>query len=74
MRLTKLKPKRKSLNRLNTNIINVKRGTNMIKKGVISEELKTAFDKIEGCIVFDGNGADLAKEIRKNGFIKLKGA
>lgn len=39
-----------------------------------TKELEKAFDKLEGCIAFDGNGADLAKEIRKNGLIKLKGA
>lgn len=63
---------KKSLNRLSSNIIN-KKVSNM-KKEEVSEELKRAFERLEGCILFDGNGADLAKEIRKNGLIKLKGA
>jgi len=68
-KLKKLVGDGKSLNRLNTNIIHKE-----VEMKQDEKELEEAFDRLEGCILFDGNGADLAKEIRKNGFIKLKGA
>ena len=45
-----------------------------MKKESNSKELERAFDRLEGCILFEGNGADLVRKIRKNGLIKLKGA
>ena len=62
---------KKDLNRLKTNLSveEVK-----MKKEMSSEKLKKAFDRLEGCILFEGSGAELANKIRKNGFIKLKGA